>query len=276
MPTISPIMAKMDQIAWEMQTSPKHLVKLIMLDPVLTAGVMRLVNSSFYGLAYKVQSLAQAVVLVGINTVKNLAISTAILSTGFVKGKKSPIHPEEFWRHCLATAIGCKLLAKKLGVAPDELETYFIAGLLHDVGKILFIKADPHSYRKALTESQQLGISLAFSELAHFGCSHSQAGGVLARQWKLDDILVKVIELHHSLPEKESSLLREVVTIANNLSKQAHMGQSGNCVIEEMIDDLALRLGIQSNSMQQIAGQLAAQLEKASDFLNIVKEQEKG
>lgn len=273
MPAISPILGKIKQISREMETSPKDLVKVIKLDPVLTGKVIKLVNSSFYGLAQRVQSLSQAVVLLGINTVKNLAISTALLSTVFIKGKQSRLDTEAFWRHCLATAVGCKLLAKGLRISPDDLETYFVAGILHDVGKVLFFRTDPERYEKALKESRRLGVSLAFAELAHFGCSHTQAGGVLARKWKLDDFLVEAIELHHSLPNSKTSKLKELVTVANNLCKRSLVGVSGNCVVEEMADDLAGRLGIQPDLLSQIGNRLNLELEKAEDFLNFVQEQ---
>src|SRR5210317_2354410 len=103
MPPISPIIGKVNQIAHEIETSPKELVKIIMLDPVLTGKVIKLVNSSFYGVAEHVQSLPQAVILLGVNTVKNLAVSTSLLSTVSVKERNSPLDSEDFWKHCLAS-----------------------------------------------------------------------------------------------------------------------------------------------------------------------------
>ena len=272
MPTISPVLGKINKISREMETSPRELIKIIMLDPILTGKVIRLVNSSFYGLTQKVQSLAQAVVYLGVNTVKNVAISTALLSTVVIKEKNSPLNPEAFWQHCLATAVGAKLLAKNLGMAPDKLEMFFVSGLLHDVGKILFIKAAPDRYCKALDESRRLGVSLAFAELAHFGCCHTQAGGVLARKWKLDTFLVDVIERHHSLPEKKKGSVNEVVAVANNLSKESQAGVSGNCVVEEMAGDIVQRLHISQSVTSRLTEQLPAELEKAAEFLNLIKE----
>jgi len=272
---MSSIIVKLNQNPRQMEISSDRLVKTIMLDPEVTAGVMRLINSPFYGRTNRVNSLPQAVMLFGSETVKNLASYTAILNTGFAQEKKSPLNPEEFWRHCLSTAIGCKLLAKKLEKGEDELETYFIAGLLHDVGKLLFIKVDPEGYSKAIWESERLGISLTFSELAHFGCSHTEAGGLLARQWNLDNFLVKIIEFHHSPLGNKSSPIQDILSIANNLSKHAQIGQSGNGVIEEIVAACSKRLGITLNSLDQIADQLVLQLEKASEFINIIKEQKK-
>ncbi len=272
MPAISPIMGKINEISRQMDTSPKEMVKIIMLDPVLTGKVIKLVNSSFYGLPIRVKSLAQAVVLLGMNTVKNLAISTSLFSTIFIKEKISPLHPEEFWRHCLGTAVGCKFLARGLRVPAEILETFFVAGLLHDVGKILFIRTDPDRFNKALTESRRLGVSLSFAELAHFGCSHPQAGGVLAKKWKLEDSLVQVIESHHSPLNGELNSLMELVIVVNNLCKLLLVGESGSNVIEEAADDSAGRLGVTPELFSRTSDQLPSELEKAAEFLNLAEE----
>jgi putative nucleotidyltransferase with HDIG domain len=278
MPAISPVLGKINELSHEMNASPRDLVKIIMLDPVITGKVIKLVNSSFYGLPQRVQTLGQAVVLLGMNTVKNVAISTALLSTLSIQGKQSPLPQEEFWQHCLATAIACKFLAKNLrttaisSTSADGPETYFIAGLLHDVGKILFVRADPDKYEKALEESRSLGVSLSFGEMAHFGCTHTQAGGVLARKWKLDKSLVDVIDRHHMPPGKAVSPLRGLVIISNNLCKRAGIGESGNCVEEEMADDLPGLLGIKSRLLAQVPEMLPVELEKAVEFLNCIQE----
>jgi len=272
MPSISPVLGKINKISQEMDTSPRDLVKVIMLDPVLTGKVIKLVNSSFYGLPQKIQSLAQAVVMLGMNTVKNLAISTAVISSVFIKEKRSPLDPEEFWRHCLAAAAGCRYLAVQMKIAPDLVEMYFIAGLLHDVGKVLFIRTDPLRYKKAIEESNRLGIALTFSELVHFGCTHTQVGALLAKKWKLDSVLVDVIEQHHFLPNTQTPLMKETVMLVNNLCKQESLGTSGNCIIEEMADTLAGRLGLGQDSLNTMVELLPSELDKAAAFLDIVQE----
>lgn len=272
MPSVSPILGKINQMTHEMETSPRELVKIIMLDPTLTANVLKLVNSSFYGLLQRVTSLAQAVVLLGMNTVKNLAVSTALLSTVFMRDRRSPIPPEAFWRHCLATAIGCKLLARSRRMTAEALEMYFIGGMLHDIGKILFIRINPSQYSRAIQESHRLAVSLSFAELAHFGCTHTQAGELLARKWRLDNCLAEVIAQHHRQEGLETMPFTMVAAVANNLSKQAGAGESGNPVIEEYADDLARNSAIDNDLKLQICRQLPAELEKAAAFLNLVQE----
>lgn len=272
MPPVSPIIGKVNQIAHEIETSPRDLVKIIMLDPVLTGKVIRLVNSSFYGVAETVRSLSQAVILLGVNTVKNLAVSTALLSTVSVKQKNSPLRSEDFWKHCLASAVGCRLLGRCLKVPEEELGIYFVAGLLHDIGKVLFIKISPAKYKKVIEESRKFGVSLAFSEMAHFGCSHTHAGGLLARKWRLDDSLAAAIESHHFPRQSGKTLMTKAVVIINNLCKRFCFGESGDPVNEEMSADYVNSLHLSSATLDRIAGQLPGEINKASEFLNIVQE----
>ena len=229
-PTFSPILGKIEQLSHEMNTSPRDLIKVVMLDPVLTGKVIKLVNSSFYGLGQQVQSLSQAVLLLGINTVKNLAISTAMISTLFTRGEGPPLNPEAFWKHCIGTAVCCKFLARALRIPQDHQETCFIAGLIHDIGKILFIKTNPALYKKAFSESHRFGVALTFAELSHFGCDHTHVGGLLARKWKLNDTIADVLERHHDVPENKGAIARSLVTVSNNLCKQELIGDSGNSV----------------------------------------------
>lgn len=269
MPTFSPILGKVEQLSREMNTSPRDLIKVVMLDPVLTGKVIKLVNSSFYGLGQQVRSLSQAVLLLGINTVKNLAISTAMISTLFTRGKGLPLNPEAFWKHCIGTAVCCKFLARALRIPQDDQETFFVAGLIHDIGKILFIKTNPARYKKAFSESHRLGVALTFAELSHFGCDHTHVGGLLARKWKLDDTIADVIERHHDVPENRGAIARSVVTVSNNLCKQELIGDSGNSVIEEMAGDLSAQIGLNSDILEQAAGWLPGELNKAEAFLNL-------
>ncbi len=276
MPAISPVLGKINRMAQEMETSPRDLVKIIMLDPVLTGKVLKLVNSSFYGLTQRVQTLAQAVVYLGINTVKNLAISTALLSTVFVKERREALDldPDDFWRHCIATALCCKFIARLNASSETDPEMYFIAGLLHDVGKVLLIRTDPQRYGLALAESRRLGVSLAFSETAHFGMSHTEAGGILARKWKLDAPLVRVIEQHHAPPQGSIQRLHGTVIIANTISKCTDAGQSGNRIIEEMADDIVSGLDLSNSAIDEVAGKIPVEVERAAEFLSFVRDQE--
>ncbi len=268
-PSIAPIIGQIHTMFQETDISPKDLIHIIMLDPVLTGKVLDLVNSSFYGRPERITSLGQALIILGFNAVKNLAISSALLNTISFKGRRSPINPEEFWRHCLATAVGSKYLAKCRDIPHTELEKYFFAGLFHDIGKILLIRTNPDMYRKAVYESQRLGLSLEFAEYAHFGCAHTQAGGLLARKWKLDPYLIDVIEQHHSFSPDTPNPIDNLIALSNNICKKAAIGQSGNGIIEEIADDIQRYYHVEQDDLTVFSDRLPSVIEKAVHLLNV-------
>jgi putative nucleotidyltransferase with HDIG domain len=272
MPTISPIVNKLASMAKDIEVAPKDLVQVIMIDPVLSAKVIRMVNSSFMGLQVRVQSLAQAVIILGVNTVKNMAMATAVLEKFLIKSQAAPIDSEIFWQHCLGVAVSSKLLARSQNIGQDDQEQYFLAGLLHDVGKVVYLKSVPHQYRVVLDESKKLGLSLEFAELAHFGCSHTHVGGLLARRWQLDPVFIEVIEGHHSKCHSDYKQIVQYITIANNLCKASKLGDGGDLVLEELAEDFAVEQGIDALVLKQVSETMPEELKKATQFLKVAKE----
>jgi HD-like signal output (HDOD) protein len=136
MPSLPTTVTKILEICNNPKTSPADLNKVISLDPVLMGKVMKLINSAYYGLSQEVTSLVRAIIMLGINTVKNLALSTAVLGTLGKANQFQALNMEGFWRHSLCVGVTAKLIAKKRKIDPRLFEEYFIAGLLHDIGKI--------------------------------------------------------------------------------------------------------------------------------------------
>src|SRR3974390_494760 len=134
MPSLPITVSKILQIANDPKTSPADLNKLISLHPVLVGRVMKLINSAYYSLNNQVTSLVRAIIMLGINTVKNLALSTAVLGQLSAKNNLTAMNLDGFWRHSLCVGVTAKLIAIKRRKDPKQLEEYFVAGLLHDIG----------------------------------------------------------------------------------------------------------------------------------------------
>jgi len=269
MPSISPIFNKLTEMARNLETDSREMVKVIMLDPVLTAKVIRVVNSAFYGLKSPVNSLVDAILFLGVNTVKNLAMSTAVLEKILVSGKNPPLDPDAFWKHCLGAAVASKMLARAKNVPVPEQELYFLAGLLHDLGKVLFIQAVPDLYRNIIQQSQAEGTPLHQMEQKGLGVSHAQAGGALARKWKMNDLMIEVIERHHE-PDSIASdnAMLKLVIVANNLCKQSGLA-GGDALLDAHAAVILESLALDSSESDTIMGRLPQELEKAAQFLGI-------
>ncbi|MCX7654895.1 MAG: HDOD domain-containing protein, partial [Treponemataceae bacterium] len=136
MPSLPTTVAKVLEVCNNPRTSPADLNQVISLDPVLVGRVLKLINSAYYGLGQQVTSLVRAIIMLGINTVKNLALSSAVLRNLTSRKDFQALEMDGFWRHSLCVGVAAKMIAKKRGVDPKLTEEYFAAGLLHDIGKI--------------------------------------------------------------------------------------------------------------------------------------------
>jgi HD-like signal output (HDOD) protein len=194
-PALSPTIAKIVEITNNMNSSASDLVTAIKLDPMLTAKILNLINSAFFGMSEKVTSINRAIILLGMNTIKNLALSAEVLSS-FNPGAGGSFSVEKFWEHSLATAVCCKLLAKRLIRDPNKIEEYFIAGLIHDIGKIFLIKYFGGEYFSMIQRDGEYKKILP-REKKIFTMDHAEIGGLIAEKWALSPELASSIRDHH-------------------------------------------------------------------------------
>ncbi|MCK4987338.1 MAG: HDOD domain-containing protein, partial [Desulfobacterales bacterium] len=136
LPSLSTTAAKVLETCNNPASSPNDLNRVISLDPVLTGQVLRLTNSAYYSLRHPVSSLTRAIIMLGINTVKNLVLSFAILERLCNKRSFRALSAKKFWAHSLGVGVIAKCLARVKGVSLTDQEEFFVCGLLHDLGKI--------------------------------------------------------------------------------------------------------------------------------------------
>lgn len=137
MPAFPKSVSKIIELTSSMDSSAKDIIAVIEGDPVMTGKILQVMNSAFYSLPTKITSIHRALVIIGLNTIKNLAISVAVI--GVLKPYKGANFDSDlFLEHSFATAVICKILAERQGISLLESSDYFIAGLLHDFGKVVF------------------------------------------------------------------------------------------------------------------------------------------
>jgi HD-like signal output (HDOD) protein len=268
MPSLSPTVAKIMQVANDPTSSANDLNKVISLDPVLAAKVLKLVNSAYFGFSDKVTSTVRAIVVLGLNTIKNLALSTAALETMSMKGQ-SAMNMDEFWKHVLGVGVTAKLIARRIGVNKNLLEDYFLAGLMHDMGKIVLNRLNPVGYKKVITVCAEKGVDLQLVESRVFGINHAEIGGLLAEKWGLQNSLREAMAFHH-YPDQASPENRQLVLaiyISNAFTKVHSVGVSGNTYIQELGEQGWADLGMRPEALQEMAGMLVEGVERASIFL---------
>jgi HD-like signal output (HDOD) protein len=271
MPSLPITVTKIIEICNNPATSPVDLNKVIRVDPVLMGRVLKLINSAYYGLSEKVTSLVRAIIMLGINTVKNLALSTAVLDTLEKAGTFTALNTKGFWRHSLGVGVTAKYIAQKRGISSGDLEEYFITGLLHDIGKIPLDNVFPEKYIDALSESDRYKSPLYKSEENTFGFNHSDIGGVISSAWKLGSNIGGIIKYHHDPLEyngNNTDVLFSIV-LADYWMNISEIGFSGNRYPEKPHENIYTSLKVSDDLLDELDENVEQEIDKAEIFLNL-------
>ncbi len=210
----------------------RSLRKIIERDPAIVARLLKVANSALYGLARKVETLEHAIALLGLKTVKNLVL---VLSMREVF-QRFGLMEKLLFEHCSLAGPAAVCLARELGlgVPPEEV---FVAGLLHDIGKIALANSDREEYEQIVVRTYNEGVSFVQAERDRFGFDHAELGAQVALRWRLSPRLETVIRSHHD-PQSWSglpSLERELTAlVALTTSCLTRLGVGRQRPIEEL------------------------------------------
>jgi putative nucleotidyltransferase with HDIG domain len=256
----------------EPNTCANDLNRVISLDPVLTGRVLQLVNSAYYSLPSKVNSLTRAIILLGINTVKNVVLGFAIFETFARHDSFRVFSADDFWAHSLSTAAAAKIMATAQGVPLSEREDFFIAGLMHDIGKIPLNHLFPDAYQEAAQLARASGQGMRSAEGALIGVDHCRVGLMIARKWELSDALTGALGRHHPDDDGKSDGLHlsEVVALADALAHDMGATIPGGLSLDHQGQrELKARWKLTADDLADLTGAVADEVEKAKVFLEI-------
>ncbi len=195
LPTLPAMMATITRLMQDPRTSAEELGRAIATDPALVSKVLKLVNSAFYGFPGRISTITQAIVILGFSTIRNVVLTTSVLKA-FNKNGSHAFDVEKFWEHSLLTGA----IARSLAVEREAnfIEETFIAGLLHDMGRIVLSQKLTAEFDKVILVKEKANISQLAAEQSVLKLTHGDIGGWLARKWNLPIPFVEVMRLHHS------------------------------------------------------------------------------
>jgi len=262
---------KVMEICKNPSASPMDLNQVISLDPVLTGRLLQLINSAYYGLNNRITSLIKAITMLGINTVKNLTLSTAILSTMPKNKKLHGLDMDGFWRHCLCVGVTSKLIAVKQGVDSKYQQEYFTAGLLHDIGKVPLNAVLSIDYMNMVSSADNDQKTLITAEDESFGINHCSSGELITNVWKLESPVSDVIIWHHNIDKYYGQYLHILydVMAADYFSIIYDIGFSGNKNPIKPDNELWKITGLNENSFEELKEKVFKEIEKAKIFLKV-------
>ncbi|HIJ89491.1 MAG TPA: HDOD domain-containing protein [Deltaproteobacteria bacterium] len=274
MPSLSTTVTKVLEVCNRPSTSANDLNRVIALDPVLTGQVLKLINSAYYSLPNQISSLTRAIIMLGINTVKNLALSTAVLGSMGREDSFRSLSMDEFWTHSLCVGVMAKALAGVKKIPGMMQEEFFVAGLLHDLGKIPLNNCFAEEYRQALELSGIEQGPLPRAEEILLGFDHGLAGKMIAEKWQLNQTLTELLRFHHA-PEKAAADNRQliaVVALANTYANLFDVGSAGDRYPDmSRVNELLSLVGLKWRDLSSLHMVVQQEIEKAQIFLQVAR-----
>ncbi len=222
LPALPAAVPRILALAADPETGAREITGAVSRDPALAADVLKVANSAYYGFRREVDSLDRAVALLGVNMVRSLAVSVGVARV-LPPARTEGFRQEDLWVHSAAVAAAARGLCRRAGRADGE--QLFLAGLLHDVGKVVLAHHFPGPFGRALAAARADGVPLHEAERSEVGLDHAAVGGMLLDRWNFPEVLRAPVAGHHGDPAGDGVAL---VAAADALARQAGIGDGGN------------------------------------------------
>lgn len=260
LPTISAVANEINVSNKNDSLTAKTLGTIISRDPSLTAIVLKLANSAYYGMAREIKSLERAITILGFDTIKNLALTISVFNV-FKTRKGETIDLKGLWHHSLGVGLAAKRLAlysPMLAKDKSLPEQAFLCGIMHDIGKIAFARSLPAELAEILRQTRSGNLAQHEIEKAILGFNHQKAGQAIADSWNFPEEYQIVTRLHHAPSaaalgnNPKIAPLVMAVYLGNKIAKALHLGESTDPHSEKLTPTDLKNLGINSQDLPQI------------------------
>jgi putative nucleotidyltransferase with HDIG domain len=274
-PSLPMVISRLTAAIQDVDSSASDVARIMEDDPSIMARVLKIVNSSFYSSSVSKQDITNvrhAIVRLGYDAVRNIALTSSVFSI-FKDDHIKVFNRTEFWRHCISTGIIANVVCQYSKHNEDEIprESVALAGLLHDMGKIIFEQYFYDMFTNILNYAAKNDQALYEVEEKVFKITHSEIGAWLARRWKLSEDLIACIEFHHC-PEKAPKALQPMVGlvhVADYICNLKKIGQSGNPRPPQFREDVWTGLGLNIEKINEIVARADEEAQKSEILLSL-------
>jgi HD-like signal output (HDOD) protein len=228
LPTLPAIITRILEVLEDESSSARDLERVVSCDQSIAARVLRIANSAYYGFSREITTIHRAIVILGFQTVRGLALGSSIFETFFGGERDSCFDRTAFWLHSIACSRCAMALGKQVrGIDPEEA---FLGGLVHDIGMVVMDHVMHEKYRPILEQAVTQGEPLNQLERRTWGFDHADVGGWLAEHWKFPPSLLEAIRFHHRISRSVNAppALVAVIHLADFCSHEAGMSVTGN------------------------------------------------
>ena len=240
------------------------LAKKIAQDQALTAKTLRLANSSFYGMSNQVNTIHEAIAILGFRTVRSLATTAALIET-FSENMHASFNATPFWRHAIASAVCARELAVHLQINPEHAYT---AGLLHDIGRLVLVTQFQANYLATMAYRKQHDCSLLDAEHAVLELDHAAIGHAITKHWKFPESVQQAVACHHAPTSLGLQALSSIVMAADVITHALDLSMDENDLVPLVPTGLWTQLGLDDKTLLNVFSNTERQFQGASLVLN--------
>jgi putative nucleotidyltransferase with HDIG domain len=266
LPTLPRTVLRITELVNEPKSSASDLAGVITDDQVLTARLLKLVNSSFYGFPQRISTVTGAIVLLGFDAIRNLLLTTSVFDLFASRHRKRKNKQERYWDHSLGCAVGAKVIGSYL--RHDKIEELFVCGLLHDIGKIVEMMFLPDEFAEVVAAVNRENILMITAEDEVLGYNHAEVGKLLAEKWNLPAKLVQVIAHHHE-PGIAGGFMMEaaIVHLADIFCRALNIGFGGDHKIPPVDKPAWESLKLKTSDIELIMEKMQIEFRDISTFI---------
>jgi len=196
LPAMPQVASKVLELSSDPNTSAQQLQQVISDDQAMTARILKIANSALYSCSRKIKTLTEAIVMLGFNSIRSLVVTSAARNLYNTKTSQTGLKERLLWEHSIGCAFACRIMASE--TKPALTEEAFLAGLMHDIGKLVLNIQTPDLFDQIVQVVYNENLSFASTEQDIFGFDHTHVGALLVNKWKLSPTLEEVIRNHHN------------------------------------------------------------------------------
>lgn len=224
LPPMPFVATKVMQIVSDADATVSELQKVIQDDQALASRILKVANSALYARSRQITTITDAIVMLGFNNIRSLAVASATRNLYLKRGKVLGLKDKLLWEHSVAAAIAGRIAAEH--VAPKLSDEAFLWGLLHDIGKLVILQKLPNEFDRIVQAVYNDGRTFVDAEQEHLGFTHCEVGAMIVKKWRLSERFENAILNHHNLDESQGpvDLWVRYIDLANNMCKKLGFG----------------------------------------------------
>ncbi|KAB2846583.1 MAG: HDOD domain-containing protein [Melioribacteraceae bacterium] len=266
LPTLPTVFSRLSDAMSNPRITNDEIAEIISSDQAAALKVLKVVNSAFYGFSGRIDTISRAILYLGLNEVRNLIFALSVINLFQKKKNLMNFRPAEFWSHSIAVGITARIVGSTIQI--PNLENYFLAGILHDIGKLILFEHASDEYGQILQMVEEKRCSISNAEKEVLGFDHAKIGELLALKWNLPSTIRNAVRYHHGgVMEGSTDKLVAAVYIADITARTLELGYPGDDLIPEPNELVFEKLKIPENFFTNHANEILKNYEETTKLL---------